>query len=134
MDQSERSAGFAMSFVSGVKAVQHVDKYRGGHVDGQWRAPFSGKPTYAGQGFALDVVHDDEQLALQRDYVQGGYNIRVTDARGQTGLVEEHGYEFRVLGKLRMQSLDRHGARKAGRPQQSSQVYGGHAPGRNLSK
>ena len=62
-----------------------------------------------------DVLHDEEELALGRDDVERRHDVRVADARGEPRLVEEHRDELGILRELRVQPLDRDGAREAAR-------------------
>src|SRR5688572_14562056 len=58
------------------------------------------------KGFALYVFHDEEELTLERDDVDGVDDIWVVKARCNFRFVEEHRDEFGILGEVRMQSLD----------------------------
>ena len=49
------------------------------------------------------------------------------DARGEARLVEEHRDELGVLRELRMQALDRDGAREADRAEEAPEVDRRHA-------
>ena len=57
-----------------------------------------------------------------------GWRMRAAEPR----LVEEHGDELGVLGELRVQPLDGHGAREAHGTEQPPDVTRRHPAGRNL--
>ena len=65
---------------------------------------------------ALHVLHDEEELAVGLHDVERRHHVRVADARGEARLVEEHRDELGVLGELRVEALDRDGAREADGP------------------
>src|SRR5262245_5178917 len=62
-----------------------------------------------------DVLHDEQDLALVRDDVERRNDVRMMDARGNARLIEEHRDEIRVLREMRVQALDRYGARESAR-------------------
>ena len=53
----------------------------------------------ARERLALDVVHDEEELALVGDDVERRHDVRVLDARGEARLVEEHRDELGILAR-----------------------------------
>src|SRR4051794_15661062 len=57
-------------------------------------------------GLALHVFHDEEELAVRRDDVQGLDDVGVLDPGDEAGLVEEHRDEARVARMVRMEALD----------------------------
>jgi hypothetical protein len=63
---------------------------------------------------------------------QRRHDVGVLDARRQLRLVEEHGDELGVLGVLRVQALDGHGARETHRADEAPVVHGGHTAGSDL--
>jgi len=84
---AEGFAAFVARFVRRVQPMQdpHDDRRRDGGRDevvvGAHRAK---EPC---EGFALHVLHHDEELSLRRDDVQRGHHVRVTNPRGQPSLV-----------------------------------------------
>ncbi len=82
-----------------------------------------------GERQAADVLHDDEQLVVVLDHVQGLNDVRVGDPRREPRLVDEQRLEVVLPGKVRMHALD------GDRPGESSatalpgQIHRGHAAG-----
>src|SRR5262249_12242747 len=70
---------------------------------------------------------DEKELALERDDVDRRDDVGVLHASRHARLVEEHRRELGILRDVRMQLLDRYGAREARRTDESSEVNGGHA-------
>ena len=101
---------------------------RGGHV----LALLARRAKQLRERLAVDVLHDEEELAVGRDDVDRRDDVRVLDARGEARLVEEHRDELGILGELRMQPLDRDGAREADRAEQAAEVDRRHAAGGDL--
>jgi hypothetical protein len=129
---AERLSAFVRSFVRGVEAVQESDDDRRG--DG-WRD----SPVVAGDGalelpqrLPLHVLHDEEELLVERDDVEGGDDVGVPDAGREAGLVEEHRHELGIARELRMQALDRDRLGEADDAEQATEVHGRHPTGRDL--
>ena len=121
--ERERSPVLAGGFVRRMQAAQGLadDRRRDRHRD-----VFACRPRQTGERFAEQVLHDEEQLAVLGDDVEGRYDVGVTDPGGQARFVEEHRDELGVFGELRVQALDRDGPGEPRRPAQPSQVNGGH--------
>jgi hypothetical protein len=62
------------------------------------------------EGFTRDVFHDEEDLALGRDDVERGDDVRMANAPAQPRFVEEHRHELGILREMRMEPFDRDGA------------------------
>src|SRR5262249_11985299 len=53
-------------------------------------------------------------------------DIRMLDACREPCFIQEHGDEVWIQRKLRVQALDGHRPRKAGRPEQATEMHRGH--------
>lgn len=81
----------------------------------------------------MDVLHDQEQLAVLGDHVDGLHHVRMPDARHDARLVQEHRDELGVPGVPLVQSLDGDDPREARGADLPCEVHGGHAAGRDLA-
>jgi len=83
----------------GVQAFQQCrhDSASDGHRD---RLLCFVRGTHQGeQGFAVDVLHHDDQLVVVRQHVHDGNDVGVKNARCQSGLDQEHAPKVGVLKK-----------------------------------
>ncbi len=133
MDDPERRAVLALGVVRGVQPVEGAadDGPDDAERNRSRRRPLEAEE--ARERLALHVVHDQEQLAAERDDVEGRDGVRVADARGQPGLVEEHRDELGIARVLRVQSLDRDRARETNRTEEAPVVDGRHPAGSDLA-
>ena len=86
----------------------------------------------ARERLAVDVLQDDEDLARVDDDVERRHDVRVAHARGEPRFVDEHRDELRVRRELRVEPLDRDGAREPDRADDAPEVDRRHAAGRDL--
>ena len=133
MDDAELAAVLVLRLVRGVQAVEDRRDDRRGDARRDRNLPLLRRLHQLGERLAGDVLHDDEDLALGRDDVERGHDVRVTDAPAEARLVEEHRDELGILRELRMQALDGDGAREADGAAEPSEVDGGHPARGELS-
>ena len=124
--ETERLSVLVSGFVGRVKAVQR-SAHDGGRDANGHRSDRSGSAQQPRKGFALHVVHDEKELAFGRHDIERLDDIRVSDARSQTRLVDEHGNEFAVPRELRVQSFDSDRPRKPYGPAQAPKMHRCHA-------
>ena len=129
MDDVERRAEFVHGFVRAVQTVQGTAHDAG--ADGRGHGDVHGIRALeqAGQGFAVDVLHDQEELFafLEQDHIQRRRDVGVLDARHQPGLVEKHGNELGVAREVGMEGLDRDCAREPDVAAQAAEMHARHA-------
>ena len=87
----ERRAALVVRFVRGVQALERAgddrrDDALGDRLPAAWRVRLMSWL----ERLAADVLHDEEELAVRRDDVERGHDVRVLDARREPRLVEEH--------------------------------------------
>src|SRR5690606_15475095 len=82
------------------------------------------------QVHAVDELENEEAVASRLARVDRADGVRMADARGQAGFLEEPRLEVFVIAQVRMDDLDRELARETSRPRQPSEIHGGHASGR----
>src|SRR5262245_29281164 len=134
MDNLERFAPWATSFVSRVESLEDVHE-NGGEDSRRNAHPRSiGGGCQAMQGFAVDVLHHEEQLTRKRHDIENGHHVRMADRCGDPRLIDEHRNEGRLLCKLRVEPLDRHGAPEAYRPDEACEMDGGHSARRDFAE
>ena len=106
MDDAERLALVVVEHVRGLEPGERVerDAHREARVDG---AP-DGRELLAdvGERRALDVVHDDEGLAVVEAELAHLHDVVVLDRRREARLVDEHREEALVGREVPMRSLD----------------------------
>lgn len=134
MDDLERRAVIGARLVGGVEPVENVRDDADEGAPRDWRLGLAGGSQDREERLAVHVVHDEKELAFGCDDVENGDDVRVLDARREPSLVEEHRDELGVACELRVQSLDRDGAREAGRAVETTEMNGRHAPVTNLSE
>src|SRR5690606_22115849 len=83
------------------------------------------------QVHAVDELENEEAVASRLARVDRADGVRMADARGQAGFLEEPRLEVFVIAQVRMDDLDRELARETSRPRQPSEIHGGHASGRD---
>ena len=107
MHDEERTLVVVDELVRGMKPVQEIADDRDDDARRDRRARALGELDQPSDRDALDVLHDDEELAaLVRD-VERLHHVRVLDPRGEDRLVEEHRREGFVLRELLVHALDR---------------------------
>ena len=132
MDDLQRQAALVAGLVGGMQALERVAH---DPQDDRGRHPLALRPQRAreaAQRLALDVLHHQEELALRGHDIQRWDDVRMADARGEARLVEKHCDELGVSRELRVEPLDRDGAREASGSHQAPQVHGRHPAGRDL--
>ncbi len=132
MDEIERLALLIADLVRGVEPREDVRHDRRHDLERD-ALDVAGDETHeARERLAVDVVHDDEDLARVRDDVEGRDDVRMADARSEARLVEEHRGELRVHREVLVESLHRDRAREADLARQSSEVHRRHSSGGDL--
>ena len=132
VDDVEGVAVLAASLVRSLESVQYADDDRHERALRQGNRLLAREAQQRVQRLAVDVVHDEEQLALGGDHVEHRHDVRVLDARREASLVEEHRDELRVARELRVEALDRHRPREPGRASEPAQMDGRHPAMRDL--
>jgi hypothetical protein len=64
-------------------------------------------PDQLCDGETGDMVHDEDDVAVDRSGAVHRQDVLVANARGDRSLVEQHLYEVLVIGELRTEPLDR---------------------------
>ncbi|MGD0527074.1 MAG: hypothetical protein ABSE49_18160 [Polyangiaceae bacterium] len=124
--QVERLAPLVARLVRGVKAAQRVDHDGRRDADGHALASLLRGAGELPQRFAVHVLHDEQEIGVGLQDVECGHDVGVPDARGEARLVEEHERKVVVARQMWVRSLDRDGAREAGRPEQACEVHRRH--------
>ena len=130
----ERRSVVVLRFVGLVEAEQEVVDDRARHTDRDAALGFADHAEKRGERLALDVLHDDEEVAAAFDDVERGDDVRVTEAGREARLVEEHRGEGRVLRVLRMHAFDRHEAGEPHRAAHPTEIDRGHTARRELAE
>jgi hypothetical protein len=132
VNDAERLSLIVGCLVRCVKTVQ--DTNENGRDDRQRNRSTAvvRRTPQSGQRFSWHVLHYEKEFPLESDDVECANYVWVSDPSGKTGFVQEHRYEVRVLRKLRVQALDRYGAREAHRAEQAPDVNGRHTARGNL--
>ena len=114
VDDVQRPPGLAGRLVRGVQPVQHAGDHADRDRRGDARARAPARSDQPRQRLAVDVLHDQQQLAVvDRDHVQRSDHVAVLDPGRQAGLVQEHRHEIRITSELRVQPLDGYCSAKA---------------------
>jgi len=133
MDEAEDLPLLALCLVRGVQPFERAGDDTHGAARRDALARLAGLPDQPRERLAGDVLHDEEELAVVRDDVEGGDHVRVADTGREARLLQEHRHEIRVLREVRMEALDGHRAREADRPEQARKMDRGHAAGCDLA-
>ena len=134
MHDAEQVATLALGFMRRVQPLQHAS--HDGERDLRRDAPSLGlrRSHQPRERLACHIIHHQEKLPVHGNHVESGNHVRVTDARGEVGFVEEHLDELLVLGEtLRVEALDGDRAGESRFAEEASQVHGGHAARRDLA-
>ena len=112
-----------------LRGVDRVDA--GAHVDEDAERDAHRELTTAGDELreraALDVVHHEEELAIDLLHVVDADDVRMPDGRGEARLLENELPSARVLEQVGVHSLDRDGPGEAARAALDTDVDGAHA-------
>jgi len=103
---AERDAGVVGDLVGRMQPFEHVCHDPHGDLRRDPSTPVTARAEQARQRLAFDVVHHEKQLVVLRDDVYDRHDVRVSDARGDAGLVEEHRHELGALGEVGVETLD----------------------------
>ena len=133
MDEPERLALLALRVVGGVQAFERARDDADGVARRHPLAALACLPHEPRERLSGDVLHDEEQLAVVRDDVERRDDVGVPDARREPGLLEEHRDEVGILREVRMEALDRDGAREPDGSEQARKMDRGHAAGGDLA-
>ena len=134
MDDAERLAEVILRLVRRVEAVEGADEDRAREPGVQPSSLLARRQEEAGERLPAHVLHDEQDLVVAHDHVERGHDVRVPDARGEPGLVEEHRDELRVLREVRVEALDGDRAVEAAGAEQPAYVDGRHAAGGDLAE
>jgi len=94
--------------VRGVEAGEHVERDAERDRRGNAAGLLLQRALHGVEGEALDVLHDQEELAVLLGDVERRDDVGVADVRRHPRLVEEHGDELGIFGEVRVHGLDRH--------------------------
>src|SRR5262249_7427303 len=108
MHEAERRSILVARSVEGFQTLRSVDQNARG--DGYGKARF-GTPA-VGERAALDIVHDQQELAVGVLDVDDTHDVRVAHERRESRLGEEHLDEALVVEEVRVRALYRHRALK----------------------
>src|SRR5207249_842387 len=78
------------------------------------------------QRLSVEVFHHDERTCLVDPDFVGVDHVRMRETRGEACLVEEHGYELGIVGKLGTDLFDDEELANAGRTARYGEQYAGH--------
>ena len=90
--------------VRGVEPGEAVDEGAQPRAHADLPRQVEGEPLRHGD--ALDVVHDEVEAVVALADVHDRNGVRMVDARGDAGLVEEHVDELALFGEVRVHHLD----------------------------
>src|SRR5438132_1470681 len=107
MDDAEEIPFAVAELVRGVEPGTDVGHRSEQDPQGNPLAAFVDESIELLQRIALDPLHDDVRNAFVLAEIDHLRDVRVDDARGDTGLVEEHLVEGDVLDQVRKDRLDR---------------------------
>ena len=134
MDDVQRLALLVARLVRCVQPLQHAGDDGADHGQRDRRARRPHVLEDAGERLAMDVLHHQEQLVLVADDVDRRHDVGVADARGEAGLVDQHGDELRIARQVRVQPLDGDDTGEAALASQPPEPDGGHAARRELTE
>ena len=80
----------------------------------------------------MNVLHDEEELAVGRDHIERRRDVGVANARRDARFVQEHRDELVLAREVRVEALDRHEAREAPGAERAPEVHRRHATRRDL--
>jgi hypothetical protein len=106
MHEIDPISALVLRLVCGVQPVQGAADDGAHDPKRNVLASLTHRTHQARQRLALDVVHDEKELTLRGDDVEGGYDVWMADARRKPRLIQEHRYELGIFRELRMKSLD----------------------------
>ena len=97
MDEPEGVMVVSLHLVGRMQPVEGPRQDRRDDADRGRLGLGIGPAEQAGEGLALFVLHDEPQGAFVLDDVDHAEDVHVADARGEAGLVDEHGERSAVL-------------------------------------
>ena len=105
MHDLERDAAFIARRVGGVQTVENIGDDARGDLERHHPLGLPDVAQELGERGALDVLHDDEELVLVEDDVDGVDHVRMPDAERDTRLVEKHRRDVAVGPELGVETL-----------------------------
>ena len=92
----------------------------------------AGAREEAGERHAVDVLHDEQELALLLHDIEGLHDVGMPDERRDPRLVHEHAHDVRIARQRAVDPLDGDGEPDPPRSAHAPQVDGAHPPGGQL--
>jgi len=99
VNQSQRLAGLAARCVGCPEAQEHAVHDAQGNAAGHGAVGVA-KLEQLRQGYPLDIVHDDVQLAVLVEQIQGLNHVGMLYPSHDPGLVEKAGHQLGVLSQM----------------------------------
>ena len=127
VDEAEELSVLSAELVGRVEAVRRVCAHAGRELHGDALASLLHAAHDLAEGLAVEVLHGDPVGVVVLAEIEDLRDVRVVDARGDAGLVEEHVDELIVLDEVRVDALDRDPLLKAAGPVHAGQVHARHA-------
>ena len=90
MDDLERLTVGVRRLVDGVQCVQRGDDDPADDRNGHWDVLLAGSAHQLADGLALDVLHDETQVVVGADHIDGAHDVAVLHAARERELVEKH--------------------------------------------
>ena len=131
VNEAQRFAEVARRLMRGVQAMKRLNEYPSGDVDRNERSELERASQQRSERLPLHVLHHQEQLVAVCHDIVCRYHVGMSDASGESRLIEKHGDELRIERELRMQSLDRDRTRETALSGKAPHVNGRHASGRD---
>ena len=126
MDDPERTTRDHRA-MRGVKTVEHIADYGGGDRKRHGAA----SPEESSERHALDVLGDQQDLAIDVEKVEDGNHVGLMDLRRNMSFEEEQLASNRIRDELFPQSLGNDGASKPFRTESAGEVERARAPCRD---
>lgn len=113
MDEGERAAPVVLGLVRRVEAREDVGHHARRNGDRDALAARARFPHEGREREAVDILHDDEELAVAGDEVSRRDHVGVPQARSKPRFVEQEGGKVGIADVLSVEALDGDDARKA---------------------
>ena len=133
VDDAERVPGRIRGVVRGVEAEEHAVRDAHRDVARALLAGLRARLEEACERLAVHVLHDEQELVIDRDDVDDRHHVRVPDALAEARLLEEQRDELGIARELLVQALDGDRLREASRADGATEVDRGHTAGRELA-